>query len=184
MAPRRKRQKRWLKWLAFLLLVGLAALVVYLVWESYFKETPKTVEEKKTEETVVVDTEIPIEEKQKEVESQEVTEKKEVVQYEGENPNELSELTGVVTYAGVSGDKLLIRVNIDQYLTSGSCELALLDAGVSIYSDTAEIVDAATTATCAGFNVPLSEVGGRDLEIVVYLAADGKAGEIRGEVKL
>ena len=36
-------------------------------------------------------------------------------EYAGEDPNEREDLTGVVTYAGVNGNNLMIRVNIDQH---------------------------------------------------------------------
>lgn len=110
--------------------------------------------------------------------------KEKIVQYEGEDPNAGEALTGVVTYAGVNGDALMVRVNIDQYLSSGECKLVLMQNGASVYSGAAGIVSSAATATCEGFNVPVAGLPGGELEIVVYLAANGKTGEIRGEVAL
>lgn len=184
MAKRRKRSKKWLYWVFVLLLLILAGVVIFLVWENYFKdsgvksddnnnntsqETEKKKEEKNTTDTK--STEI-------------VKEKEKVVQYEGTDPNEIEKLTGVMTYAGVSGSELMIRVNIDQYLASGTCELAILSNGTNIYSSTSNIIDSAMTSTCEGFNVPVNRLGSGNLQIVVYLSADGKTGEITGEVNI
>lgn len=116
--------------------------------------------------------------------SEEVVDEKKVVQYDGEDPNEAGELFGVVTYAGVNDDVLMIRVNIDQYVTSGSCELSLLRDGNTIYSSTVSAVPDVATAICEGFDVPVSGLGNGKTEISIKLNADGKSGVIRGEVEI
>lgn len=153
-----------------------AAVVCYLVWNNYFRDKK---EDKPTEEQSLVEEH---EEKKAEEKKEETIEKKKVVQYEGEDPNTQEELTGVVTYAGVNGNNLMIRVNIDQYLESGSCELSLMQNGVA-YSDVANIVGSAATATCEGFNVPVSGLGG-DYEIVIKISSGDKTGTINGKAKI
>ena len=111
-------------------------------------------------------------------------EEKKVPQYDGENPNENNDLSGVVTYAGVNGSTLMIRVNIDQYLNSGVCELALKRGGATIYNSTANIVSSASTATCEGFDVPVNGLGGGNVEINIKLKAGDKGGVINGEVNI
>ena len=112
-------------------------------------------------------------------------EKEEVVQYEGENPNSATDLTGVVTYAGLVGDKLTIRVNINQYLSGGSCALRLLyEDDINVYSETVNIVNSASTSTCEGFDVPRTGLAGGKYSIIINLASDGKTGVINGEVNL
>lgn len=114
----------------------------------------------------------------------EVTEEKaeEVVQYEGENPNEAASLSGAVTYAGIVGEELVIRVNIDQYLASGSCKLELTRWDEVQYSETVGIVDAAATSTCEGFNIPISKLAGANYGIRILVESGGKSGTITGEV--
>lgn len=159
-----------------LVLFVAAAVVCYLVWNNYFRNKK---EDKPTEEQSLVEEH---EEEKVEGKGEETIEKKKVVQYEGEDPNIQEELTGVVTYAGVNGDNLMIRVNIDQYLESGNCELSLVRNGVA-YSDTANIVGSAATATCEGFNVPVSGLGG-DYEIVIKINSGDKTGTINGKVEI
>lgn len=154
-----------------------AGVVCYLVWDNYFnKKEDNPVEEQSVVEVAVDD----VAAGQEQVE--EVTEKEKVVQYEGEDPNEEDELTGVVTYAGVNGDNLMIRVNIDQYLNSGSCELNLIQNSV-VYSDIANIVGSAITATCEGFNVPVNGLSG-NYEIVIKINSGEKTGTINGKAKI
>ena len=170
-----------------LVLLVAAATVVYLVWDSYFKEKDKKtdngqqetqrVEEKEKEKLEEIVPEA------KEEESSE-DEGKKVVQYEGEDPNKSESLSGVVTYAGVNGDKLMIRVNIDQFLDDGECVLSLIQNEATIYSDTASVVGGAATATCEGFDVPVGQIGSGDVEIKIIVSASEKTGTISGRAEL
>ena len=103
------------------------------------------------------------------------------VKYDGENPNDLEILTGSVTYAGVAGDKLIIRVNIDQYLGSGTCSLTLGN-----YSNSVNISPSASTSTCEGFDIALSDLGNMsgNSQFTINLSSGDKAGTITGEVGL
>lgn len=176
---RKKNSKKWISCLLMVILFVVAATVCYLVWDNYFKDKK---EEKPTEEQSLMEGKGGEENTTDQAEV--VVEKEKVVLYEGEDPNMKDELTGVVTYAGVSGNNLMIRVNIDQYVMSGSCELSLVSDGSSMYNDTAAITTAATTATCEGFNVPMNSLGVGKYQIVIKISADGKNGTINGEVNI
>ena len=151
---------------------------MYLVWNSYFND--------KKEDNSLNSEQV---EKQKESDKEDddaggAIEKKKIEQYDGEDPNDAETLSGVVTYAGVSNDVLMIRVNIDQYLESGECELTLLRGGSSIYNSTAEIVGGPSTASCDGFDVPVSGLGGGATEININLKSGERSGVIHGEVEI
>ena len=190
MAQKRKRKNnKHVYVIIMLVLLLVAGLVTYFVWNTYFDK--KADGGNKQEETSVEDKD----EKKNEgkgstdvKETREVVEKEkekeQVMTYEGDNPNNADELTGVVTYAGVSpdGGELVIRVNIDQYLGNGNCELNLVQGGV-VYKDTASIAASASTATCEGFNVSTVGLSG-NYSIVIYLNSGGKTGTINGEVNI
>ena len=89
-----------------------------------------------------------------------------------------------MTYAGVNDGVLMVRVNIDQYISGGSCNLVLRRGGADVYGATAEIVASVATSTCDGFEVPVSSVGAGSYEVVINLNSNGKAGTIRGEVNI
>lgn len=180
MAKKHKKNKKWISWLIILILFVVAAVVAYLVWDAYFKDKKDDGDKGQTGGQTEV-----IVEKDERVEPEDGEEKPKIVQYDGEDPNSLEELSGVVTYAGVSGGNLMVRVNIDQYLEYGECELVLRQGGMEIYSDVAGIVNSAATATCEGFDVPMNslEIEGA-VGIEVNLSAEGKSGVIRGEVSL
>lgn len=167
------------------MLVAVAGAVVYLVWNNYFRDkkddgeqqvTTGQVEEKKEENAAAVV-------EKTDAESGEVEEKR-VKQYEGEDPNLAEELTGVVTYAGVNGGKLMIRVNIDQYLTDGSCELTLVRDGAGVYAGTANVVGSPTTSSCDGFDILVAGLGAGNYGIEIKINSGGKTGVIRGETKI
>lgn len=183
MAKRRQKQnKKWLYWILILVLLIIAGVVVYFVWDSYFRDKKENARNQENEAVI---------EKEKDVEKQPTAEttsdetgKKKVEQYEGEDPNLKNELSGVVTYAGVSSGKLMIRVNIDQYLQGGECELVLSRSGATVYSGRVNIIDNASTSTCEGFDVPSSGLGSGRTDITINLNAGGKTGIIKGEVEL
>lgn len=109
----------------------------------------------------------------------------EVTQYEGESPNELHELTGVITYAAKSGENLSIRVSIDQTLGSGTCDLTMT-SGSATYTATAPVIQSgATTSSCEGFDVPVSELSaGAKWGINIKISSGDKTGLIAGEASL
>ncbi|MBQ2660603.1 hypothetical protein IJF93_00810 [Candidatus Saccharibacteria bacterium] len=186
MAQKRKRKngsKKWAYWILMVMLFVGAGVVCYFVWDVYFKV--KDDSGNKDAEVSQEETKDEMKDEEKsEGEIETAPEKEKVVQYEGEDPNTAEVLSGVMTYAGVSGDSLMIRVNIDQYLSGGSCGLSLLKDGVEEYSDVSAIVDSAATSTCEGFDVPVSELDSGLYQIVINLDADGKTGAIKGEAKV
>ena len=183
---RRRRNKKWLPKLLFLILLVGAIVICYFVWDAYFKDKENGQTEKK--ETISV-----VEENNKEEQkSEDVTEilvqpeitKEEVPQFDEVDSNQNETITGVITYAGVSGEVLMIRVNIDQYLGSGSCELSLKQNGQEVFTDRAGIIDSAATATCEGFNVPIKEIGSGKVNIKIIVSSNDKSGTINGEAEI
>ncbi len=179
--PKRKRSKKWVSWLIIFVLLVASCIVAYLVWDNYFndkkndeRDEPETseVEEEKIEEVEYID------------EEGDEEDDKKVKQYEGEDPNKAEELSGVITYAGLVDDTVMIRVNIDQYLGNGTCTLSLMDGGSVVYEDTANISSSASTSTCEGFNVSASRLSGGSYSIIIKLESEGKIGTIKGEVSV
>lgn len=188
---KRKKNKKRLFWILMLILLVAAAVVVYFVWDGYFKgkgggkkessQEVEKVEERKEDEDGGADARI--EEGHEQLED-EVKDGKEIVQYDGENPNKAESISGVVTYAGVSGERLMIRVNIDQFLDDGECILNLVRNGSTIYNDTARVVGNVATATCEGFDVPVDGIGGGATDIMITINSGEKTGAITGKVEL
>ena len=184
---RRKRSRKWIYWVVVILLAAMAVMVGYKVWEGYFKDDRTQVEEETVVEVAQKVEEKESEEAKSEVET--VAEVEEVPvtrpQYEGVDPNTSGEITGVVTYAGVNADVLMIRVNIDQYLAGGNCVLMVAQDGAELYSEKVRVADSAATATCEGFNVPTAQIAasGR-VGIRIMVTSGDKTGIIEGEVNL
>jgi hypothetical protein len=180
MARRRKRSKKWISRLFFLLLLIAAVVVCYFVWEAYFKEK-KEVPKGKDDQTQIVK---PTEKEEDKKEEEEPIQKEEVPQYDGEDPNEQGGLTGVITYLGVSGSDLVVRVNIDQYLTSGSCEINVIKGGEVLYTSLASVIDSASTSTCEGFNVPVENLSSGKIQVNINVSSGEKTGIISGETEI
>ena len=178
---RRKRSKRWISWLIVVVLLIVAVIFCYLVWDNYFNNKKEDIQEDS-------DISTQIESESNNVEGNLVNEKEEddkkIKQYEGEDPNEAKELSGVVTYAGVMNNKVVIRANIDQYLNSGKCQLNLINGKTMVYEEIVQISSAASTATCEGFDIPLSEFSNGDYEIIIKLEANEKSGIIKGMLEI
>ena len=105
-------------------------------------------------------------------------------QYDGEDPNVAEQLSGAITHAGVENDRLIIRLNIDQYLEGGECGLVIKQNGAIIHEEVTGIVSNVTTATCEGFDLPVGLVGNGHFDIVVSISANDKNGIITGEVDI
>ncbi|MBQ6130442.1 hypothetical protein IJI72_02010 [Candidatus Saccharibacteria bacterium] len=104
-------------------------------------------------------------------------------QYDGENPNSADALSGAFTAARFSSDgtTLILRVVIDQYLSSGSCHLVISDEiGSALVEKSVEIVPEASTSTCAGFDVSTSELShlSRPLLLTLSFSSDAKSGTL------
>ena len=178
MTKRRKQNHWWIILTAIIVIVG---VIVFVVIASQ----PQGGDEPKDDESVTTEPSEAVEKKEGGTEANNggkgTTEKKKVEQYDGDDPNTADSLSGVVTYAGVSGNNFSVRVNIDQYLESGQCELILKRNDATIYSSIANIISNASTATCEGFDVPVENLGGGMVNITINLSADGRTGQIRGE---
>lgn len=177
---KRKNRRQWIVTVVILVVIAVVAGVAF--WLTQNKNT----EEPAPEEVPVVEPVVaPVEEPDmSEEESAEVVEKPEVPQYDGSNPNAGATLTGVISYVGFDENIVRIRVNIDQFLESGTCRLALTRAGQIAYEETVKIIDNVATSTCEGFDILASKLAGPSYEAVIYLTGDGKTGEIHGEVSL
>ena len=186
MAQKRKRSKKWIYWVLLLVLLVAAGVVAYLVWDGYFRDKSGESDAPRASEVVGwAEEKKEMKEDGKEIENDDEEEDdKKVKQYDGEDPNKAEKLSGVVTYAGVLNGRLTIRLNIDQYLEEGKCELNLVKDGSTVYTETSGIVSAATTATCEGFDVSMSGFGAGKYSVVVKLDAGGRTGTIKGEVEI
>lgn len=181
---KRRRNKRKNIWIVVSVLLITAAVVAFVVARNHQDNGN---EEGETNESISEEEKDEIEERNENQtinQPEETIEKKKVEQYEGEDPNIRNDLSGVVTYANLNGDNLAIRVNIDQYLESGKCELILERNGATIYNSIAEIIDNASTATCEGFDVPVKGLGGGMVDIIINLSAGDRFGQIRGEANI
>ena len=174
---RQRKSKKWITAIIFLVLIAAAGVMCYFVWDAYFKPKPKP----KEDDSVVEIADNKKEEDKIEVKSEDPVEKPKIEQYDGNDPNTSASLTGALTYVGVTNGNLRLRVNIDQYLSSGSCNLVLSRNGSQIYSDSASIVDSASTSTCEGFDIATSALGSGNLLISISISSGGKTGTITGE---
>ena len=110
--------------------------------------------------------------------------KKTPTKYEGEDPNTSATLTGSITSTEVVDGTLYIYVNIDQYLSGGTCSLTMKSGSLS-YTDTAKLFADVSTSSCDGFAVPVSELSGaKNWNISIDLVSGDKSGVITGETSI
>ena len=162
----------------FILLI---ALLTYMAFEYFNK--PKT-EEPKPEETSQKADDNQTEKPETPVApAEDPNPDKTPVQNDGDNPNTAGTITGNITYAGVNGNKLIIRVNIDQFINSGMCELTLTSNNDRKVLS-APTMDSASTSTCEGFDIPTDLLSNGTWLINIKVTGDNKTGTITGEVRV
>lgn len=104
------------------------------------------------------------------------------IQNEGEDPNQLSEITGYVSNKTVNSQSqiLTIRVTINQFLSeAGTCSL-ILNNGNETFNDSASTANNPSSSTCQGFDIPLNKLSSGKWSIKIKVKAGDKAGEIDG----
>lgn len=191
MARKRKnRNKKWFYIVGGIVAIAVAGGVGFAIWQNSQpkndSQEAKVEEQKEEKEQPEKTTTTKTEEQNngEKDEAEKAVEEKKVVQYDGEDPNVAEELSGVVTYAGVVDGKLMIRVNIDQYLGAGRCDLVLMRDGKELYREGANIVGGPSTATCEGFDISTAGLGSGNVKIEIRLNSGGKTGTIRGEANI
>ncbi len=178
---RTRKSRKWISRLFFLLLIVAACVLCYFVWDAYFRDkSPKGDDPKQDESSTQTKTD----DKKEEDKTEQKDEKEKVPQYDGDDPNTAPGLTGAITYAGVSNGYLRIRVNIDQYLASGSCNVILTRGSTQVYSDYANIVSSASTSTCEGFDIPVASLGSGSTQIKVTFSSGDRSGAVTGETSI
>lgn len=183
MANKQKRNsdKKWVVWVLVPVLFIVVGVMAFFICRS-------VIGDKKKDEAVPEQSNTKVEKKKQENKNtEEETEEKEepkVKQYEGEDPNLRDDLSGVITYAGVNNDVLMIRVNIDQFVDGGICNLTLVQNGDAMFGASTVMIENASTATCDGFDIPIQGFESGQTTIVVDLEANGKSGQLVGEVEI
>ena len=183
--PKRRKSYRWLWGLVFLVLIAGAVVVAVMIRNNLFEDNPKNNESINSANTT--DTNKPKDDTKKEgdkKEGEDTPKKEDVPQYTGDNPNRSDTLSGVISYADVSGDDLIIRVNIDQFLSNGNCTINVVKNGSVAFSQTVAIIESVSTSTCDGYKIPTSSLPKGDLQLEVLVESEGKSGKITGRVRI
>ena len=182
---RKRKSKKWISKLFFLLLLIVAVILCYFVWDAYFKDKGLKQPDSANQQDTSKDEKKEEKPEEKEEKLEEKPEEKpKVPQYDGDDPNTANDITGAITYVGVSNGYLRVRVNVDQYINGGGCNIILLRNSTQIYSDYANLNSSASTSTCEGFDIPVSEIGSGYTQIRITLSSGEKSGAITGEVTL
>lgn len=192
-ATRRKNRRPLIFAVALVLIAGATAFIFALNNKkgsaSPTSDTNNTSESKETkEETKPAEKTDQTEENKKatspepETAPEETVQNKAPVQQEGDDPNTLNELTGVVNYAAVNDDTLMIRVSIDQYLNSGTCLLELTSANDS-FSLSDDIMPSASTSSCS-YDIATNLLISGKYDIKITVNSENKTGVIKGEVEI
>ena len=182
---RKKSAHRFLKIFLALLLLAAAALAV---WYFYFRhpDTPATPDptQPQPQSQIQPQTNPPEVSTETNPTPETSDDPKHQTQNEGSDPNQSKTLTGVLTRADVANNKLILRVNIDQYLSGGSCSLKLTNAAGKSYEDSANIIDSASTSTCEGFDAPVEKLEKGSWSLSIKLTSGDKEGTISGKVNI
>lgn len=103
--------------------------------------------------------------------------------YEGDNANKSTDLTGVITTKSVTGGNLIIRNTINQLVGTGSCKLTLTSSGQTI-TRSVEIAQNPSSSTCAGFDIPVAEIGQGQWSIQIDITSGDKRATLKDTVNI
>ena len=106
-------------------------------------------------------------------------------QYENTDTNPTTKLTGFITYSGKNDNNLTIRITINQLLKeTGTCTLTLTSTNGQKIERTATTIDNPSSATCQGFDIPLSEIPVGDYQINIDIKTAHQNGNIKGSITI
>lgn len=106
-------------------------------------------------------------------------------QFEGEDPNQLDQLTGSITYRNVEQGTLSVAVIINQSLRQpGTCTLILTGPNQERRTATSAAVVDVTASVCETLELPVGGLGHGEYTIEVQLSGDGKSGSVKDRIEL
>lgn len=103
--------------------------------------------------------------------------------FEGQNPESYDSLSGAITHTSVSVNALIIRTNIDQVISNGTCTLTLTK-GEEVKEYKSEIHANPSSSTCKGFDIPTSELSSGKWTINIRIESLDKSGTLTGDVEI
>jgi hypothetical protein len=181
---RRKNQNNTI--IIAIIMVLCAALITFLVLSFIAPKNAKKEEEKTTTtSTTTTTSKTSSTDSKVSVTTTSVEEPKKVVQNEGEDPNIEPGFTGFFTRSDVSGNKLTLRLTINQIIgAQGTCKLLMTNDNGGQIEQVAQTVSNPSSSSCQGFDVPLDGVAKGNWNVRVTVEADGKTGILETVVKI
>ena len=79
-------------------------------------------------------------------------------------------LTGYITFKNITDGNLQIRVQIEQYLTSGTCTITIGD-----YVEQVNISANPSSSTCQGWDIPVAGIGSGYQSITIDITSDNNS---------
>lgn len=103
--------------------------------------------------------------------------------YEGGNDDVSSGLTGIITAKSVTGEILVIRNTINQMVSGGACQLSLVSGGKTV-TKSAEIIQNPSSSACAGFDIPVAELGPGEWSLELTISSGDKSMTLKETVNI
>ncbi len=168
-------------WAIFIAIIIVAILIFIFTRPNNTQQDTNNRNQQTTIDTKPDDQAKPDQDKEEAPEPEDKTQR-----FEGEDPNELGELTGSVVRKTVSDGNLTIVAMIDQYLSEpGICIITLKGKNQgNTYTASADAVADVTTSNCNAFVIPTSNLSSDTYQIMIELNGNGKKGTIIDEVAL
>jgi len=111
-------------------------------------------------------------------------EKPSVAPYDGKDPNTLSEITGVISFAGISEGDFIVTAALDQALgASGSCKFTITHGADPAIISSVSTSAGPTTSFCT-YSIPATSISSGHYNINIEISTDSKKGIINGEVDI
>ncbi len=108
-------------------------------------------------------------------------------QFEGEDPNELSELTGHIIYKDIDtvNQALHSAVMINQYLQAdGQCVFNLKRDDAVLRTASAVATADVTTSVCGPFDISIADLPPGNYQLEIIITGDGKRGVITDDLEI
>ena len=100
-----------------------------------------------------------------------------------ENISQSDNLSVTISHKSVQDNKLVLRVTIQQLISSGECTLTLTKDS-NVITKKANIVQNPSSSTCAGFDIPVNELGSGLWNINIAVTGNNKTDSVGDKINI
>lgn len=92
-------------------------------------------------------------------------------------------ISASISHKSIVSDVLILRITIDQFLSSGQCHLIMYNNQKTI-ERVVNIAQNPSSSSCMGFDIPINEIGNGNWSITINISSNDKKGSVADNITI